>query len=125
MSIAILCVLLAYLLPYGFVMAAKSGKGFDNAKPREYLAGLQGWRQRANWVQMNHYENFAPFAVGVAFCLQTGVTASQVNILAAAFVAARLIYGFCYIFDYAAARSLVWSIAQVCVVSLYVMAMGA
>jgi uncharacterized MAPEG superfamily protein len=124
MSTAILCIFLAYLLPYGFVLAAKTGKGMDNAKPREYLEHVQGWRRRAHWTQLNHYENFAPFAAAVIVCLQVGVDVSRVDMLAIVFVGARLVYGFCYVFDFSAARSLVWTLAQVCVVSLFVMAIS-
>jgi uncharacterized MAPEG superfamily protein len=125
MATAILCIFLAYLMPYGFVLAAKTGKGMNNAKPREYLEHVQGWRRRAHWTQLNHYENFAPFAAAVILCLQTGVDLSQVNLLAISFVVARLIYGFCYVLDFSATRSLVWTVAQACVVSLFVMAIRA
>ncbi len=122
MSTAILCIFLAYLLPYGFVLAAKTGRGVNNAKPREYLENVQGWRRRAHWTQLNHYENFAPFAAAVIVCLQVGAAPERVDLLAIAFVIARLIYGFCYVFDFPAARTLVWLGAQACVVSLFIMA---
>eukprot|EP01035_Chromulina_nebulosa_P035064 gene35064-47116_t len=41
------------------------GKDFDNAAPRVMLAKLDGWRQRANWAQLNGFEAFPPFAAAV------------------------------------------------------------
>jgi len=39
----------AVFLPLVWVGAAKSGAaGYDNAKPRIFLANLSGWPQRAN-----------------------------------------------------------------------------
>ena len=52
MTIAQICLLVACLLPMGCALLAKSkglGKrrrdgGFDNNRPREWLAQLDGWR---------------------------------------------------------------------------------
>ena len=66
MTIAYWCVLVAALLPIVWAGAAKSGiKGYDNARPREFLGSLQGWPARANFAQQNSYEAFPPFAAGV------------------------------------------------------------
>jgi uncharacterized MAPEG superfamily protein len=59
-------VLLAALLPIIMVGAAKTGaEGYDNHRPREFLANLKSWQQRANWAQINSYEVYPPFAAAV------------------------------------------------------------
>lgn len=121
MSIAIWALFIAYLMPYGFAVAAKSGGGLDNAKPREYLAQLRGWRQRAHWTQLNHFENFPPFAAAVIVAILMQAPVYWVNFFAVGFVVARLLYGFCYLTNRATARSLVWSIAQCMIIGLFLL----
>ena len=66
MTIAYWCVLIAAVMPIVWAGAAKSGaKGFNNARPREFLGSLSGWPARANFAQQNAYEAFPPFAAGV------------------------------------------------------------
>ena len=49
MTTAYWCIFVAMLMPIVWAGVAKAGaRDFDNARPRDYLAGLQGWRQRAN-----------------------------------------------------------------------------
>ena len=66
------CIVVAAAMPYVFVMLtglparsqkARWGGGYDNREPREYLAGLAGWRRRARAGEANSHEAFAPFAV--------------------------------------------------------------
>ena len=68
MTTAYWCVLIAAYLPIAWTGMAKfgaGGKDFDNAAPRAMLAKLDGWRQRANWAQLNGFEAFPPFAAAV------------------------------------------------------------
>jgi uncharacterized MAPEG superfamily protein len=120
MTIAYWCVLVAIILPYFFTMLAKSGKGFNNATPREYLAGLTGWRQRANWAQMNSFEALPGFIAGIIISQQLGAHQLTIDILAVVFIIMRVLYGVCYIADKAFLRSLCWIIALGCVVSLFI-----
>ena len=122
MTIAYWCVLMSILMPYLWVGGAKfGGKGpYDNKSPREFLGGLEGWRKRANFAQLNAFEAFAPFAAAVIIAHQTGAEQSMVNGLAIGFVACRLAYGLLYIFDLDLLRSLVWTGAMGCVVGLFV-----
>ena len=119
MTSAYYCVLIAGLLPYVFTILAKSGKGFDNHAPRKYLANLSGWRARANWAQQNSFEIFPFFASGIIIAGILGKNPSMVRELAIAFIISRLIYGLCYILDYALLRSLVWLVGIIIIVSLY------
>jgi uncharacterized MAPEG superfamily protein len=122
MSIAFWCVLVAAFLPFPYTLAAKASRRYDNANPREYLQGLQGWRQRAHWVQLNSFEAFPAFAAAVIVNhLVLGANA-RADVLALAWAACRLLYGACYLADLAALRSTLWMVASACVVALFVSA---
>lgn len=122
MTLANWCVLAAALIPYGLAGLAKSRTDFDNARPRNWLAGLGGWRQRAHWAQLNSFEAFPPFAAAVIIAQQAGAAQVVIDGLALAFVALRLAYSACYILDRSALRSLVWTAGVGCVVALFVVA---
>jgi uncharacterized MAPEG superfamily protein len=109
-TLAYWCVLVAALLPIVWAGVAKAGtRGYDNARPREFLGALQGWQARANWAQVNSYETFPPFAAGVIIAHATGnATQATIDTLAITFVIARVAYGLCYITDRSTLRSLVW-----------------
>lgn len=69
---------------------------------------------------MNSYEAFPPFAAGVIIAHNTGALQAQVDLLAMTFVVMRIIYGICYVMDWATVRSLVWVVAFVCIIGLFV-----
>jgi uncharacterized MAPEG superfamily protein len=121
MTAALWCVLAAAFLHIPFSLAAKSGGRFDNANPRRYLAGLDGWHARANAAQMNSIEVFPAFA---AVIIATTLHAPQakVDLLAFAFIGLRIAFGLLYIANLATLRSLVWVASMACVVALFVVA---
>ena len=117
------CVLAAIVLPITWAGVSKAGaSGFDNARPRDYLARLTGWRQRAYWAQSNAWEALAPFAAAVIIAHNTGVPAIRLNLLSGAFIVARILHGLLYIADRPTLRSVVWSCGFLCVVLLFVAA---
>jgi uncharacterized MAPEG superfamily protein len=124
MTIAYWCVLVAMFLPIAWAGVAKSGaKGYDNARPREFLATLQGRAARANHAQANSYEAFPPFAAGVIIAHVTGGAAQgTIDTLALVFIAARIAYGLAYIADRSTLRSLVWLVGFGATVGLYIAA---
>jgi uncharacterized MAPEG superfamily protein len=120
MTIAYWCVLFAALMPILWSGVAKfNGAGFDNARPRVYLAAVQGWRQRANWAQQNAWEAFAPFAAGVLVATQVGVAQSTIDMLAGAFMLTRILHGVFYITDQPTLRSLVYILGLLCTVFFF------
>lgn len=119
MTIAYWCVLALVFLPPMLSGMAKSG-GFDNARPRESLAGYTGWRQRANWAQQNAFENFAPFAAAVIIGHLTGVPQGTLDTLALAYVGLRVGHGACYIANLGALRSLMYMGGLACIVAIFV-----
>ena len=119
MTLAYWCVLAAAVLPYLFTGLAKTSAGYDNRAPRRWLEGVEGWRRRAHWAQLNSFEAFPPFAAAVIIAHQAGARGAATDALAAAFVVLRLGYGMLYVADRPAARSLVWTAAFGCVLGLF------
>ena len=113
------CVLLAAIMPILCAGMAKSsgfGKpvqegGYDNAMPRQWLAGQTGWRARANAAQANCFEALPFFIGAVALAQHAGADAARLDMLALLFVGLRLVYVALYIADRANARSLAWMLA--------------
>ena len=113
------CVLLAAIMPILCAGMAKSsgfGKpvqegGYDNAMPRQWLAGQTGWRARANAAQANCFEALPFFIGAVALAQHAGADAARLDMLALLFVGLRLVYVALYLADRANARSLAWTLA--------------
>ena len=126
MSIAILCVFFASLLPVIFVGYAKITGGFKtgkhNSTPREFLAGLEGKSFRARCAHDNSWENFAPFAAAVILAMNMGVKQQSVDILAVSFIIARIGYGLSYIYDKHILRSLIYFLGLSCTAALFILA---
>jgi len=122
MTLAYWCVLVAAVLPIVWAGAAKSKGDFDNRAPREWLARLDGWRQRANWAQANAWEAFAPFAAAVIIAHLAGARQETIDLLAIIFIAMRVAHGLLYIADRAMLRSIAWTIGFGCVVGLFLTA---
>jgi uncharacterized MAPEG superfamily protein len=108
-------------LPLIWVGIAKAnGTGYDNSRPREWLAHLHGAGQRANWAQQNAYEAFPPFAAAVIIAHLTGAPQIAVDIIAGVFLVARIAHGILYILDKAMWRSLVWLLGFGCTIALFI-----
>jgi uncharacterized MAPEG superfamily protein len=122
MTLAFWCVLVAAVLPIVWAGVAKSKASYDNRTPRDWLARLDGWRQRANWAQANAWEAFAPFAAAVIIAHLAGARQGTIDLLALVFIAARIGHGLLYIADRATLRSIAWTIGFGCVVGLFVAA---
>ena len=122
MTLAYLCVLVAIFLPFVFAGLAKSRGDFDNARPREWLAQVDGWRQRAHWAQLNTFEAFPPFAAAVIIAHQLQAAQGWVDALAVLFIVFRAGYGLCYILDRPTLRSLAWTGGFACVIGLFLVA---
>lgn len=127
MTLSQLCLLVACLLPFGCALAAKSrgfGKrrrdgGFDNHRPRDWLAGLEGWQARANAAQANSWEALPVFVAGLFVASQHQAAQATVDMLALGFVAARLAFIAAYLADRASLRSLLWVTGLAACVALF------
>ncbi len=123
MTIAYWCVLIAAFLPILSTAVAKfSGPGFNNSRPRDFQAGLSGFRQRAHWAHLNAFEAFPPFAAATIIAHQLGLAQSTLDYLAIGFIVARVAYFVCYVANQATLRSLAWGLATGCWVAMLVLA---
>lgn len=118
MTIAYLCLMIAGLLPYIAVGFAKSGGGYDNARPRDSMAKFEGRQARAVAAHANSFEAFPFFAAVILMAAQTGTDPQPVNALAVAFVLARIAYIFAYITNRPLLRSIVWMFGLVFVLAI-------
>jgi len=127
MTIAQFCLLVACFLPVVCAGLAKSrgfGKrrrdgGFDNNRPREWLAKLDGWQARANAAQANSWEALPVFIAALFVASQHQAAQGTVDALAAGFIAARLAYVVLYLADQASLRSLAWAAGAAANVALF------
>ena len=131
MTIAYWCVLIGALMPILWTGIAKftnldgsasTIKPRDNKAPRPWLDTLTGYRQRAHWAQQNAFEAFPMFAAGVIIAHLAGAEQATINGLAIAWVCLRLAYGVVYLANVGVLRTVVWALALLCVVGLFVSA---
>jgi uncharacterized MAPEG superfamily protein len=129
MIIAFWCVLIAAVLPLVCTYMAKFGgardsdaPAFDNREPRAWLAKQTGFRARANAAQANSFEAFPFFAAAVVIAVLQHVPVATIDLLAMAFIAARVVFIALYVTDRASLRSLAWVIGFGCCVALFLVA---
>ncbi len=123
MSLAYWCVLIAVLLPYALVGVAKFRPGYNNRNPRAWASKSEDYLvQRAHAAHLNAFEAFAPFAAGVVLAQLAGVAVSTINMLAALFIAFRILHGLFYIADKPLLRSVAWVAGIACPLALIVLA---
>ncbi len=120
MTVALWCLLVASLLPVFCAGLSKWGfEGFDNNRPREWLAKQQGWRARAHAAQQNSWEALAMFTPAVLVAHVAAAPQGRVDALAVAFIVARLLYVLLYVTDRASLRSLVWLVGVGLCIALF------
>ncbi len=127
MTIAYWCVLIGAFMPLMWTATAKFGGARkmtpeQNRAPREFLETVQGMQKRAHWAQQNSFEAFPAFAAAVVISHLAGNAQHTIDLLAMAWVAARVGYGICYLADWGTLRSIVWGAGVACVVALFVTA---
>ena len=120
MQIAIICLLIAGLLPYVTVAVAKSQPGYDNHAPRDWVLRLTGFRRRAYAAHQNHFEQFPFFATAVIVAHLRLVDDRLLAGSAMAYGALRIAYTIADVADWATVRSLVWTVALGCPVAMFV-----
>ena len=126
MYIALICVLIAGLMPYLWTGVAKfTGPRYDNLDVRAWQARLAGLPHRADAAHLNSFEAFPLFAIAVLAAFLTGADAQHVMQLSLAFVGLRLAYGVIYLLNVAVLRSLVWLAAMACSVAIMLSAIAA
>ncbi len=104
-------ILAACLLPYVFTIIAKKAAGFrarDNQNPREFLAKSTGLASRAHAVQQNSFESLPLFIAAVLMAEYLVLSQSLVMTFGIAYLIFRVLYGICYLANWATLRSIVW-----------------
>lgn len=126
MHTALICVLVAGLMPYLWTGVAKfTGPRYDNADVRGWQSRLAGLPYRANAAHLNSFEAFPLFGLAVLAAFLTGADAQRVMLLSVAFIGLRLLYGIVYLMDIASVRSLVWLGAFGCTIAIFLAAIAA
>ena len=126
MRTALICVLIAGLMPYLWTAVAKVlGPRYDNRNVREWQSRLTGMAQRAHAAHLNSFEAFPFFAAAVLAAIAAQADMQRVAILSVAFVMARVAYGLVYIANVAVMRSLVWFFGLACVFAIFLTALQA
>ncbi|MGL4476552.1 MAG: MAPEG family protein [Shewanella sp.] len=127
MSVLIICLLIAMLLPYfakiplGWAMA-KEGR-YDNAHPRAQQARLTGLGARALAAHQNAFESLILFAPAVLLVIATNTINSQAEVAAVVYLLARLAYQACYLCNLDKLRSLSWFIGIIATFWIFAQAM--
>lgn len=111
LGIKIGLVVAAFLPWFGAVCAKAGAAGFNNHDPRPWLAGMTGWRARANAAQANAFEALPFFYAAVLLSLWSGADGLRVQSLMIVWIVLRVLYLVMYILNKAALRSLVWFLA--------------
>ena len=126
MHVALVCVLIAGLMPYLWTAVAKiSGPRYDNADVRTWQSRLTGLALRAHGAHLNSFEAFPLFGVAVLAAILADADLHRVALLAVAFVLLRLVYGVVYLANIAWLRSLVWFGALGCAIAILTTALSA
>ena len=111
----------ACLLPYVFTIIAKFAGDFkvsDNKNPREFLAKTTGLAARANAVQQNSFESLPLFIAAILMAEYMVVPERFILSLGWAYIALRIIYGICYLANWATLRSIIWALSLLCPILL-------
>lgn len=120
MTIAYVCLVVMMFIPLVCAGYAKfSVKGYDNRSPREFLKRVEGAAKRADYAQMNTFENFPYFAAAVIVAHQLQAPQAVVDTLAMGFVFARVLYAVFYIVDQHLLRSLCYVAGFVLTILLF------
>ena len=116
-------ILIACLLPYGFTIIAKAAGGFkvrDNQNPREFLNKTTGLAARANAVQQNAFESLPLFIASILIAEYMVIPQVLIMKLGIAYIVLRIIYGICYLANFATLRSIIWFLSMACPILLLV-----
>ena len=124
MAVAFWCLLVAILMPPTFAAIAKAtAEGrYNNRSPRVFLERQSGLSRRADWAQRNSFEILPAFIAGVFAAIAAGVDEQWLARLSMVFIVSRVLYGLCYLKDWASARSLCWFSGFFCCLGLLIMA---
>jgi len=114
-------ILIACLLPYVFTVIAKKTAGFkgrDNQNPRDFLAKTTGLAARANAAQQNSFESLPLFIAAILMAEYMVVPQTLIMTFGIAYIVLRIVYGICYLANWATLRTIVWTLSLLCPICL-------
>ena len=117
-------ILIACLLPYVFTIIAKKAAGFkarDNQNPREFLGKITGLAARAHAVQQNSFESLPLFIAAILMAEYMVVQQTVIMTFGMAYIVFRIMYGICYLANWATLRSIVWLLSLLCPICLLIL----
>ena len=117
-------ILIACLLPYVFAMIAKKTAGFkakDNQHPRDFLAKTTGLAARANAAQQNSFESLPLCIAAILMAEYMVISQTVIMTFGMAYIVLRILYGICYLANWATLRSIVWLLSLLCPILLLVL----
>jgi uncharacterized MAPEG superfamily protein len=114
-------ILIACLLPYSFTIIAKWSAGFknkDNENPRAFLSQTTGFSARANAAQQNSFESLPLFIAAILIAEYMVIPQMIVMTFGIAYIVLRVLYGICYLANWATLRSIIWLLSLLCPITL-------
>ena len=114
-------ILIACLLPYSFTLIAKWSAGFknkDNENPRAFLNQATGLAARANAAQQNSFESLPLFIAAILIAEYMVIPQFIVMTFGVAYIVLRVLYGICYLSNWATLRSIIWLMSILCPITL-------
>jgi len=88
--------------------------------PRDFLANTKGIAARANAVQQNSFESLPLFLTAILMAEYMVVPEYFILRLGWAYIILRIIYGICYLCNWATLRSIVWFLSLLCPIFLLI-----
>ena len=117
-------ILIACFLQYVFAMIAKKTAGFkakDNQHPRDFLAKTTGLAARANAAQQNSFESLPLFIAAILMAEYMVISQTVIMTFGMAYIVLRILYGICYLANWATLRSIVWLLSLLCPILLLIL----
>lgn len=117
-------ILVACLLPYLFAILAKMVGGFktqDNENPRLFLEKTTGLASRANAVQQNSFESLPLFIASILLAEYMVINQFLIMKIGILYILLRIIYGICYLANWARLRSTIWLLSMACPIYLLIL----
>jgi len=114
-------ILAACLLPYVFTAIAKKAGGFkakDNQNPRDFLEQSSGLAKRADAVQKNSFESLPLFIAAILMAEYMVISEKVMITFGVGYLIFRVLYGICYLANWATLRSIMWLLSMLCPITL-------
>lgn len=122
MTIAYWCVLVAIVMPYALfgIFNAKIGKGRDINNPRDWKSDLlTPVAKYAHSAHLNTFESNTGFIAAVIIAHLAHAAQNHINLLAALYIVARVLYAYFYLTGKGGLRSAFWGLGLVCTLGLF------